>query len=145
MQEERRLFYVGITRAKDRLYLLFTQVRSTFGYNEPCDPSRFLMDIPNALLEETGSPQTVYRPSRLYDRDATAAYTWQSSKSADPAAAAPKATRYSPGAKVVHPVWGDGMVLNSRIQDDEEIVDVFFETMGLKRVAASLAHLEIKE
>jgi DNA helicase-2/ATP-dependent DNA helicase PcrA len=46
--------------------------------------------------------------------------------------------------RVQHPVWGEGMVLNSRIQDDDEIVDIFFEELGLKRVAASLAKLEIK-
>jgi DNA helicase II / ATP-dependent DNA helicase PcrA len=51
--------------------------------------------------------------------------------------------RYQPGARVLHPVWGEGMVLNSRIMDDDEIVDVFFEEMGLKRVAASLARLEL--
>jgi DNA helicase-2/ATP-dependent DNA helicase PcrA len=44
----------------------------------------------------------------------------------------------------MHPVWGEGMVLNSRIEDDDEIVDIFFENMGLKRVAASLAKLELK-
>jgi DNA helicase-2/ATP-dependent DNA helicase PcrA len=45
--------------------------------------------------------------------------------------------------QVQHPVWGDGMVLNSRIDDGDEVVDIFFEELGLKRVAASLAHLEI--
>jgi DNA helicase-2/ATP-dependent DNA helicase PcrA len=45
---------------------------------------------------------------------------------------------------VLHKVWGEGMVLNSRIQDDDEIVDIFFENMGMKRVAASLAKLELK-
>jgi len=42
--------------------------------------------------------------------------------------------RYQPGMRVQHPAWGEGMVLNSRQQDDDEIVDVFFEGMGLKRV-----------
>jgi DNA helicase-2/ATP-dependent DNA helicase PcrA len=46
--------------------------------------------------------------------------------------------------RVQHPLWDEGMVLNSRIQDDDEIVDVFFEDVGLKRLAASLAKLEIK-
>jgi len=41
-------------------------------------------------------------------------------------------------------VWGEGMVLNSRIQDDDEVVDIFFESLGMKRVAASLARLEVK-
>ena len=51
MLEERRLFYVGITRAKDRLYLLYSQTRSAFGYAEPVEPSRYLDDIPVHLLE----------------------------------------------------------------------------------------------
>jgi DNA helicase-2/ATP-dependent DNA helicase PcrA len=51
--------------------------------------------------------------------------------------------RFRPGMRVSHPVWNEGMVLNSRIQDDDEIVDIFFEEMGLKRVAASLAKLDI--
>jgi DNA helicase-2/ATP-dependent DNA helicase PcrA len=45
--------------------------------------------------------------------------------------------------RVLHPAWEEGMVLNSRLEDDEEIVDIFFEGVGLKRVAASLAKLEI--
>ena len=52
--------------------------------------------------------------------------------------------RYHPGARVSHPVWGEGMVLNSRLQDDDEIVDVFFAEVGLKRLAASLARLELR-
>jgi DNA helicase-2/ATP-dependent DNA helicase PcrA len=46
--------------------------------------------------------------------------------------------------RVMHPAWGEGLVLNSRLQDNDEIVDVFFEEMGLKRVVASLAGMEIK-
>jgi DNA helicase-2/ATP-dependent DNA helicase PcrA len=45
--------------------------------------------------------------------------------------------------RVEHPKWGEGLVLNSRLQDDDEIVDVFFEDIGLKRVVASLANLEV--
>ncbi len=52
--------------------------------------------------------------------------------------------KYKPGTHVLHPVWGDGMVLSSRLQDDDEIVDIFFENIGMKRVAASLANLKTK-
>jgi len=51
MQEERRLLYVGITRARNRLYLIYSQNRSAFGYAEPSDPSRFLGDIPDQLMD----------------------------------------------------------------------------------------------
>ena len=46
--------------------------------------------------------------------------------------------------RVEHSTWGEGIVLNSRLQDNDEVVDVFFEQVGLKRVVASLARLEIK-
>jgi DNA helicase-2/ATP-dependent DNA helicase PcrA len=45
--------------------------------------------------------------------------------------------------RIRHSVWGDGMVLDSRIQDGDETVDVVFESVGIKRLVASLANLEI--
>ncbi len=51
--------------------------------------------------------------------------------------------RYRAGMRVNHSVWGEGLVVDSRIQDQDETVDVFFESVGFKRVAASLANLEI--
>ena len=137
MQEERRLFYVGITRAKNRLFLVYSQTRSTFGYTEPVEPSRFLDDIPVGLLEEV----QVGRPARRITASPTAVERWQAAGSGSAAVAQP---RFHPGMRVRHPVFEDGMVLNSRLQDDDEIVDIFFENFGLKRVAASLAKLEIQ-
>ena len=139
MQEERRLLYVGVTRAKDRLYLVYAQNRSAFGYPEPVEPSRFLSDIPDKLLDETNSMRTM-RPSRLssfYSKT----IQWESKS---PGTARVTSQRYQPGTHVQHPVWGDGIVLSSRIQDDDEIVDIFFENIGMKRVAASLANLKTK-
>ncbi len=134
MQEERRLLYVGITRAKDHLYLLHSLNRINFGYAEPAEPSRYLEDIPPTLISEEASRRrqrrsSIFRPEQ-----------WRSSDAEDRVIE----RRYSAGMHVAHSVWGDGMVLNSKIEDDEEIVDIFFEGVGLKRVAASLAKLEIK-
>jgi DNA helicase-2/ATP-dependent DNA helicase PcrA len=138
LQEERRLFYVGITRTMDRLYLVSPQNRSAFGYSEPVDESQFLRDIPVDLLQVdgrtlrpgyTGGRAGGFRPD-LWESRGTPL------KSTEP--------QYDPGMTVLHPVWGEGLVLNSQIQDDEEIVDVFFADIGLKRLAASLAKLELK-
>ncbi|MFZ0532163.1 MAG: UvrD-helicase domain-containing protein [Anaerolineales bacterium] len=139
MQEERRLLYVGITRAKDRLYMVYAQNRSAFGYPDPVEPSRFLSDIPDHLLDETSSLRTM-RPSKLSSFDSKT-IQWESKR---PGATRITSQRYQPGTHVQHPVWGDGMVLSSRIQDDDEIVDIFFENVGMKRVAASLANLKTK-
>jgi DNA helicase II / ATP-dependent DNA helicase PcrA len=139
MQEERRLLYVGITRAKDRLYLVYAQNRNAFGYPEPADPSRYISDIPEHLLEGTTTVRTGL-PSRLSSYDPKTAQ-WESKRYGN---ARLTTQRYHPGSHVQHPVWGDGLVLNSRLQDDDEIVDIFFENVGMKRVAASLANLKMK-
>jgi DNA helicase-2/ATP-dependent DNA helicase PcrA len=134
MAEERRLFYVGITRAKNKLYLLHAENRRTFGYSEPTDPSRYLEDIPDELVEG-GNPVLVGRPTRTVRAD-----EWE----AQAAASTPiLQCEYKAGMNVRHPTWGEGMVLNSQIEDGEEIVDVHFEDIGLKKLAASLAKLEL--
>jgi DNA helicase-2/ATP-dependent DNA helicase PcrA len=141
MMEERRLLYVGITRAKDRLYLVYTQNRSAYGYAEPVEPSRFLADIPSHMLDEEqpvrsqrpSSAQVSYRPER-----------WGIASVEVKKTTSPQQSQYQAGMHVTHPTFGEGMVLKSILQNDDEIVDVFFEKIGLKRVAASLARMEIK-
>jgi DNA helicase-2/ATP-dependent DNA helicase PcrA len=141
MLEERRLFYVGITRAKDRLFLSCSQNRSAYGYAEPMVASRFLDDIPYKLLDET-------QPARSRSRSGTPAQRrperWTMPERASAAGSAPTKPRFQPGMRVLHPSWGEGMVLNTSLQDGDEIVDVYFADIGLKRVVASLARLEIK-
>jgi DNA helicase-2/ATP-dependent DNA helicase PcrA len=147
MQEERRLFYVGITRAKDRLYLVYAQNRMAYGYAEPADPSRFLGDIPETMLDEA-APRRSGRSGGI-DRSPANSYARSTQWEATPAPPgsgkpAPQPTvkqQFQAGMKVVHPVWGAGMVLNSRLMDGDEVVDVFFEKMGLKRVLASVGKL----
>lgn len=138
MLEERRLFYVGITRAKDLLYLVHPQNRSAYGYQEPVEPSRYLWDIPNGLLADSipdlSTRQIMKITSKPGRWEPGLAHLGQQSTS----------PRYFAGMIVIHPAWGEGMVLNSRYLDGDEIVDIQFEQLGLKRVVASLANLEIK-
>lgn len=135
MLEERRLFYVGITRAKERLYLVYPLNRRSYGTLEPVEPSRYVVEIPLSFLEASGTsmsshvapglskPDTRHAPSQALDKK-------------------PSQPQYRPGMRVLHPSWGEGMVLNSSLQGDDEILDIFFEKIGLKRVVASLARLE---
>jgi len=146
MQEERRLFYVGITRAKDQLFLTCAQNRAAFGYGEPVTPSRYLDDIPYDLIDELQPgrqnvriTKTAGARSERWESDLQALKNNRTHKQG-----APVHQQYSPGMRVSHPIWGEGMVLNSRLQDEDEIVDVFFAGVGLKHLAASLAKLEVK-
>jgi DNA helicase-2/ATP-dependent DNA helicase PcrA len=135
MQEERRLFYVGITRAKDILYMVLPLNKTSFGYSEPVDESRFLRDIPEELIAFSGQTRRISKVSR------SEAIRWQKMDTTS----SPKVEQvYKAGAAVIHPTWGEGLVLNSRIENDDEIIDVFFAGVGLKRLAASLANLELK-
>ncbi len=135
MEEERRLFYVGITRAKDRLYLVRAVQRGGRGYAEETYPSRFLDDIPagsarRAIADRPAQPRA---PQALWTASPRARHGLLPSWKANSA----------PGCASVIPLWGEGIVLDSKMQDDDEIVDVVFESVGIKRLAASLANLSI--
>jgi DNA helicase-2/ATP-dependent DNA helicase PcrA len=134
MEEERRLFYVGITRAKDKLYLIRAIQRGGRGSAEETYPSRFLDDVPADLLigrSRTGRSIHGHAPESLW------------SLRSRPPSASVMEIKFRAGTHVHHQVWGEGIVLDSRIQDDDEIVDVVFESVGIKRLAASLANLKI--
>ncbi|HNH04501.1 MAG TPA: 3'-5' exonuclease, partial [Anaerolineales bacterium] len=143
MEEERRLFYVGITRAKDKLYLLRAIQRGGRGMSEETYPSRFLEDLPAELLvgkTRTGKPTT----SRgLYGRPDTSASDTRWALPTPPKPAPVQTSTYKAGTRVRHGLWGEGIVLDSKLQDGDEIVDVVFESVGIKRLAASLAKLTI--
>ncbi|MGD0877880.1 MAG: UvrD-helicase domain-containing protein [Anaerolineales bacterium] len=135
MEEERRLFYVGITRAEDRLFLLRAQRRGGRGFSDETIPSRYLDDIPAELLsgESRGGGHSFRSNGHL------PAPTWLRS---EPIATLTEA-KFRAGMRVSHPSWGEGMVLDSRLQDNDETVDVVFESVGIKRLAASLAKLSV--
>ena len=141
MAEERRLFYVGITRAKDHLYLVRSVQRGGRGYAEATFPSRFLDDIPEDLL--LGRARAGGRPSRGSMRSQARWSTASSTKRSDEKSASVLSTKYRVGDRVSHNQFGEGIVLNSKLEGDDETVTIVFESVGIKRLAASLAKLEI--
>ncbi len=141
MEEERRLLYVGLTRAENGIYLLYSQNRSAYGYTEPTDPSRFLADIPVDLISGAAARPRI---RSKVSRESVQSLRWDNAAS-DGKASAPVKRKYAAGMKVHHATWGEGMVLNSRLMDGDETIDIFFEKVGLKRVAASLARLDIMD
>jgi DNA helicase II / ATP-dependent DNA helicase PcrA len=134
MEEERRLFYVGITRAKERLYLLRAIQRGGRGMAEETYPSRFIDDVPQDLL--VGKTRT---GRSIHSTPLDTKWTLPTSGKPAPVSSA----QYKAGTRIRHNMWGEGIVLDSRMQDGDEIVDVVFESVGIKRLAASLANLQI--
>ena len=144
MAEERRLFYVGLTRAKNYLYLVRADRRGSYGTYEDTIASSFLNDLPEKLLKE----QRRYAGFRQrYQESSWKSPSYGSSpQSHHPSprpSAPPPQPRYSPNMRVSHGIWGEGWVLESRVEDGDETVDVSFDSVGFKRLIASLANLTI--
>ena len=121
MEEERRLCYVGITRAKERLYLIHAFRRTLFGQSELGEPSRFIKDIPSHLIRGRQVNKVVEAPPER-----------QSILEA----------QFKTGDQVCHPKFGQGMVIESVVVGGDEEVTVAFEDQGLKCLLASFARLE---
>jgi DNA helicase-2/ATP-dependent DNA helicase PcrA len=122
MEEERRLCYVGITRTKERLYLIHAFRRTLFGQSELGQPSRFLKDIPAHLIK--GRQATKVAGAPLGRQPILEA-------------------QFKTGDRVRHPKFGQGMVIESVVGGgDEEVTVAFDEHKGFKRLLASFARLE---
>ena len=131
MEEERRLCYVGITRAKQKVYLVRAFRRSLMGSSIVNKPSRFLEDIPPHLI--TGGGLWQGEESQI----TTTMYSWNK-------APAPSNTSLElrAGDHVHHAQFGDGVVVNCQpVKDDVEVV-VAFKGVGIKKLLLSFAKLE---
>ena len=162
MEEERRLCYVGVTRAKDRLYLLRAFRRGFRGGSGPSIPSRFLADIPPRLLHGIGqeTPEPKPKPALGWTSGSGRMTSPRSggaprSQPADDLAgvrrparmARPTTTaKYATGDKVRHAMFGDGIVMSCAPSGaDFELTVAFKEGHGVKRLLLSFAPLESVE
>ncbi len=154
MEEERRLAYVGITRAKQELYLTNTRMRLMFGSTTHNPPSRFLGEIPAELTEKTGV--TAYssfkrsaeeEPFRDFGEDFTSGkpirrgFTPQSTKRAQPASTAATES-YKIGDTVVHKAFGQGVILSAKLMGNDTLLEIAFEKTGTKKLMANFAKLK---
>ncbi len=147
MDEERRLLYVGMTRAKDSLSLIRADQRSQYGTYTYSAPSRFLQDIPAALLQVQGMRNVARTKTGATWKDADQFLSRLNTTTKRPVSEpqAAKTKRFAHPMRITHAVWGEGMVLDSKIVDGCEIVEINFASVGMKRVDADLAKLQILE
>lgn len=153
MEEERRLCYVGMTRAKERLYLVYASERSIFGSISSNTPSRFIADIPARLIKEVRPTprQTVFgipraRPQRAISNplksEADLAPMMEGAGMPKLRSNLPKELLFKPGDRVRHPKFGEGIVVGSSLLSDDQEVSVAFPEIGVKRLSLSFAPLE---
>ena len=141
MEEERRLCYVGITRAKERLYLLHASRRTLYGNTVVNPPSRFLLDIPETLWSERGVTFSNYLRRELTPVSKRIDL-WEDGAT-EPQG--PVSQQFEAGARVRHRLFGPGVVQTSTMTGDDEEVEVEFSTSKgsvRKKLLVSFAGLE---
>ncbi|MBC8530756.1 DNA helicase PcrA [Gehongia tenuis] len=132
MEEERRLCYVGVTRAEDQLYLTCAQQRMLMGMTQYNPPSRFLAEIPGELIEG----RLVRSQPAKVKTDRMPAFTPSFMKKPKNDAV------YAMGMKVEHQKFGRGTVIAITGHGEEALVTVAFEGQGVKKLMASLAPMK---
>ena len=156
LEEERRLCYVGMTRAMDKLYISSAARRMIYGRAQPSVPSRFLAEVPEELLDRasptfTGSRATSGRPASLFgmhetptsgrklDLNSVLSSRKQSGEKTSPPGKppSPEAAGFKPGSLVIHATFGQGTVVSV----SGSIVTVAFPDKGVKKLDASVAPL----
>jgi DNA helicase-2/ATP-dependent DNA helicase PcrA len=153
LEEERRLCYVGITRARQQLFLSHAWCRTLYGSTQYNPPSRFITEIPSGLIEESSSSRT-----RQERSGGGRSSTWESTSWSDTGSGAgrgsglakpkpPSPTKahelnFKVGDDVRHNVWGEGIILMVEGAGDKAEAVVHFGSVGEKRLLLSWAPLE---
>lgn len=133
LEEERRLAYVGVTRAMQRLVLTYAETRRLYGSETYNKVSRFIREIPPALIQEVRLSNTVSRPYGGTSRNAGG--------SLFSGAGVPE-TPFSLGQRVRHALFGEGTILNFEGAGAQARVQVNFESEGSKWLMLGYAKLE---
>lgn len=125
IEEERRLCYVGMTRAMERLYLTRSNERLFFGERRPQIPSRFLREIPSDVLKPYTAEKKEQKTLEPIESERGEAMT-----------------KYAPGDRVHHEYFGLGEVIGWKQGEEEKVLQVFFPTHGERDLILSMAPLE---
>lgn len=137
IEEERRLCYVGITRAKEELFLTHAFTRTLFGSTTHNKISRFINEIPIELIENT-------KPQILSDKRTVSGLGLGTDKNriASPSAAKPKTgASFSIGEKVLHKKFGEGVILKATSVGNDCHLEIAFNSVGTKNLMAAYANL----
>lgn len=141
VEEERRLAYVALTRAKERLFLTCAAQRMLFGHTSRNQPSRFLREIPPELLEQQDDAARSFGQNIRPERPKHA-YTPEIGRNVGTAAPAQKTgVTYGVGDLVSHKVFGRGRVVAMTPMGSDTLVEVRFDTKGTKKIMANFAKL----
>ena len=145
MQEERRLAYVAITRAKEELYLIKSKSRMLFGSTKYNRPSTFVTEIPHEYLSETQAVVVVSNPE-IIENAKPKAKLMTSAKSISSTLSAGAdmsgSTHFAAGDMVSHKTFGNGLVVSAQPVGNDVLLEIAFDKTGTKKLMAKYAKLE---
>ncbi|MDV6254199.1 DNA helicase II [Vibrio sp. EA2] len=130
LEEERRLCYVGMTRAMQKLYITYAEMRRLYGQDKYHKPSRFIRELPETCLDEVRMKAQVSRPSTSGRFSQTAVKENFNE------------TGFSLGARVMHPKFGEGTIINFEGSGPQSRVQIAFNGEGIKWLVTAYAKLE---
>lgn len=137
IEEERRLAYVGITRAKEKLYLLNTRSRMIFGSTKYNRPSRFLEELPPDCCETLVKPRKPIT-SKITNEASKSKPTLNGFGSGFNSAPKKNNDSFIIGEQVVHRVFGKGMIVSLRPMGNDTLMEIAFEKVGTKKIMANM-------
>ncbi|WP_294412692.1 UvrD-helicase domain-containing protein [uncultured Ruminococcus sp.] len=147
MEEERRLAYVAITRAKKHLYLTNARQRMLFGQTQHNVTSRFMKEIGSELVEKHDNAAAMKQQLEAEDKSVTevrsATLQQQLARSKKTAGSAPKETvAYTAGEKVSHSIFGEGVIVSVKPMANDSMLEIAFDKVGTKKIMANYAKLK---
>ncbi len=147
VEEERRLAYVAITRAKEELYIYHAESRMVFGMTNRNRISRFAEEIPTDLIERSKSREYSVRPTVMPSFSGAKPFGTGTSVaeaggfSAKPRVSAAPAGTYRVGDTVMHKTFGTGMIVSATQMANDTLLEVAFDKVGTKKLFANFARL----
>ena len=148
MEEERRLAYVAITRAKKKLYLTNARQRMIFGQTQHNVTSRFMREIGSELVEKHDNAAAMKNRLAQEEKTVTAVHsaTLQQqlarNKMHAGSAAVKESVTYTAGEKVLHNVFGEGTILSVKPMSNDSMLEIAFDKVGTKKIMANFAKLK---
>ena len=146
MEEERRLAYVAITRAKKRLYLTNARQRMIFGQTQHNVTSRFMREIGSELVEKHDNAAAMKQQMESSDKSVTEVHSatlqQQLARSKKSAGAPKEAVAYTAGEKVSHSIFGEGVIVSVKSMANDSMLEIAFDKVGTKKIMANYAKLK---
>lgn len=143
MQEERRLAYVGLTRAKKNLYLINSENRMIFGHTNRNRPSRFLKEVPEQIVEKKKKEYKRDPDLEILQPKAVRRADIASSKVITSVSLHQEKAVYTVGMRVKHKAFGEGTILNVKPMASDNMLEIAFDTVGTKKLMSNFAKLTV--